>query len=100
MDQFPSLDVTLDGADEVDADLNAIKGGGACHLREKVLAEAAEVFVLVADARKDSSVLGQKWKNGVPIEVVPFAWAKVIRNIQKMGCPNAVSSSRRSSPYR
>ncbi|KAH9816804.1 ribose 5-phosphate isomerase A-domain-containing protein [Melampsora americana] len=89
VDQFPSLDITLDGADEVDADLNAIKGGGACHLREKVLAEAAETFVLVADARKDSGVLGSKWKGGVPIEVVPFAWAKVIRNIQKMGCPNA-----------
>lgn len=42
IDQYPSIDVTIDGADEVDADLNCIKGGGACHLREKVLAEAAE----------------------------------------------------------
>ncbi|TFY81604.1 hypothetical protein EWM64_g2408 [Hericium alpestre] len=42
VDQYPTLDVTIDGADEVDRDLNCIKGGGACHLREKVLAEAGE----------------------------------------------------------
>lgn len=88
MDQFPSIDVTIDGADEVDADLNAIKGGGACHLREKVLAEAANLFVLVADQRKDSKVLGTNWKRGIPIEVAPFAWAKVMRNLSKMGCPD------------
>ncbi|POW06099.1 hypothetical protein PSHT_10498 [Puccinia striiformis] len=88
VDQFPRLDITLDGADEVDADLNAIKGGGACHLREKVLAEAADKFILVADARKDSALLGTNWRAGVPIEVVPFAWAKVMSNIQLMGCLN------------
>ena len=53
------------------------RGGGACQLREKVLAEAATHFILVADARKDSKVLGTNWKQGVPIEVAPFAWAKV-----------------------
>lgn len=89
VDQFPRIDVTLDGADEVDADLNAIKGGGACHLREKVLAEAADKFIIVADARKDSALLGTTWRAGIPIEVVPFAWAKVKTNIQLMGCPNA-----------
>ncbi|KAG2743758.1 nagb/rpia/CoA transferase-like protein [Suillus brevipes Sb2] len=45
VDQFPTIDVTIDGADEVDLDLNCIKGGGACHLREKVLAEAAKTCV-------------------------------------------------------
>lgn len=69
--------MTIDGADEVDDELNAIKGGGACQLREKVLAEAATHFIIVADSRKDSHVLGQTWKQGVPIEVAPFAWAKV-----------------------
>ncbi|GAA5836684.1 hypothetical protein JCM11251_002698 [Rhodosporidiobolus azoricus] len=86
VDQFPTIDVTIDGADEVDDELNAIKGGGACQLREKVLAEAATHFILVADARKDSKVLGTNWKQGVPIEVAPFAWAKVFVNLQKMGC--------------
>jgi len=86
VDQFPSIDVTLDGADEVDDNLNAIKGGGACHLREKVLAEAADTFVLIADARKNSKILGSKWKQGVPIEVAPFAWASVLQKLHKMGC--------------
>ncbi|GAA5871434.1 hypothetical protein JCM16303_000754 [Sporobolomyces ruberrimus] len=86
VDQFPSLDVTIDGADEVDDELNAIKGGGACQLREKVLAEAATHFIIVADSRKDSKVLGTNWKQGVPVEVAPFAWAKVFQNLQKMGC--------------
>ncbi|BGP16999.1 hypothetical protein JCM10213_006695 [Rhodosporidiobolus nylandii] len=86
VDQFPSIDVTIDGADEVDDELNAIKGGGACQLREKVLAEAATHFIIVADSRKDSKVLGTNWKQGVPIEVAPFAWAKVFVNLQKMGC--------------
>jgi ribose 5-phosphate isomerase len=99
VDQFPRLDITLDGADEVDADLNAIKGGGACHLREKVLAEAADKFILVADARKDSALLGTNWRAGVPIEVVPFAWAKVMSNIQLMGCPHPVRSPSSSSLF-
>lgn len=78
VDQFPSIDVTIDGADDVDFALNAIKGGGACHLREKVLAEAAEEFVIVADYRKNNSLLGTSWKNGVPIETPPFAYGKGI----------------------
>lgn len=52
--------MTIDGADEVDAQLNAIKGGGAAHLQEKVVAEAAKKFVIVADYRKDSKVLGEQ----------------------------------------
>lgn len=80
VDQFPNIDVTIDGADEVDDDLNCIKGGGACQLREKVLAEAAANFIIIADYRKDSKVLGTTWKQGVPIEVAPFAWAKVFQS--------------------
>lgn len=45
VDEYPSIDVTIDGADEVDSKLNCIKGGGACHLREKVIAEAAQTLV-------------------------------------------------------
>lgn len=86
VDQFPQIDITIDGADEVDHALNAIKGGGACHLREKVLAEAAKTFIIIADARKNSEILGTKWKQGVPIEVAPFAWASVLQKLQKMGC--------------
>jgi len=87
--QYPVLDVTIDGADEVDHALNSIKGGGACQLQEKVLAEAAKTWVMVADYRKNSEVLGTNWKQGVPIEVVPFAYAGVLRKLHSIGSPNA-----------
>ncbi|SAM83917.1 probable RKI1-D-ribose-5-phosphate ketol-isomerase [Ustilago bromivora] len=90
VDSFPSIDVTIDGADEVDNALNCIKGGGACHLREKVLAEAANEFVVVADYRKNGSQLGTKWLQGIPIEVAPFAYAKVLQNLKKMGANKPV----------
>ncbi|OCB90697.1 ribose 5-phosphate isomerase [Sanghuangporus baumii] len=89
VDQYPSIDVTIDGADEVDHDLNCIKGGGACHLREKVLAEAAETWIVVADYRKNSDVLGTTYKQGVPIEVAPFAYAKLLQNVHLLGSENA-----------
>ncbi|KZV62237.1 ribose-5-phosphate isomerase [Peniophora sp. CONT] len=89
VDQYPTLDVTIDGADEVDAGLNCIKGGGACHLREKVLAEAAITWVVVADYRKNSKVLGTTYKVGVPVEVAPFAYAKLLENLHTLGSPTA-----------
>jgi len=89
VDQYPRIDVTVDGADEVDKDLNCIKGGGACHLREKVLAEAADTFIVVADYRKNSDILGTTYKAGVPIEVAPFAYAKVLQNLHAIGSPSA-----------
>lgn len=89
VDQYPNLDVTIDGADEVDKNLNCIKGGGACHLREKVLAEAADTFVVVADYRKRSELLGTSWKQGVPIEVSPFAYVKLLQNLHKIGSKTA-----------
>lgn len=69
------------------------RGGGACQLREKVLAEAATHFIIVADSRKDSKILGHAWKQGVPIEVAPFAWAKVFVSASR-------SLARSSSPRR
>ncbi|KAG8737043.1 ribose-5-phosphate isomerase rki1 [Ceratobasidium sp. 414] len=89
VDQYPTIDVTIDGADEVDLELNCIKGGGACHLREKVLAEAAETFIVVADYRKNTGLLGKSWKQGVPIEVAPFAYAKLLQNLHRLGSPGA-----------
>lgn len=90
VDSFPLIDVTIDGADEVDNQLNAIKGGGACQLREKVLAEAAKTFIIVADYRKNSTLLGKTWTQGVPIEVAEFAWSKVQRQLIKMGSEAAI----------
>jgi len=89
--QYSELDVTIDGADEVDSDLNCIKGGGACQLREKVLAEMARTFIVVADYRKNSAVLGTSYISGVPIEVSPFAHTSVLRSLRtKLDSPNAI----------
>lgn len=84
IDCHPVIDVTIDGADEVDENLVAIKGGGACLAQEKVVAAAAKKFVVVADYRKDSKNLGDNWQKGIPIEVLPMACQSVRHQISKM----------------
>ena len=66
-----TLDLTIDGADEVDKELNLIKGGGAAHLREKIIAQASKQYVIIVDDSKMSELLGEKW--AVPIEVIKMA---------------------------
>ncbi|KAK4121558.1 ribose 5-phosphate isomerase [Parathielavia appendiculata] len=82
------LDVAFDGADEVDDDLNLIKGGGACLWQEKIVAASAKQFVCVADFRKLSTRLGMAWKKGIPIEVLPMAAPRVLGELQRMGSQN------------
>lgn len=60
----PIVDITIDGADEVDANLTCIKGGGACLLQEKIVASNSKKLVIIADHTKDSEKLGEKWKKG------------------------------------
>ncbi|KAK4142585.1 ribose 5-phosphate isomerase A-domain-containing protein [Dichotomopilus funicola] len=79
------LDVAFDGADEVDEDLNLIKGGGACLWQEKIVATSAKRFVCVADFRKLSPRLGTAWKKGIPIEVLPMAAPRVLDELRRMG---------------
>ncbi|XP_077477170.1 ribose-5-phosphate isomerase [Stigmatopora argus] len=84
LDRHPELDIAIDGADEVDADLTLIKGGGGCLTQEKIVASCARHFVVVADYRKASKALGQKWKKGLPVEVVPMAHVPVSRRIVQL----------------
>lgn len=88
IDGFPEIDVAFDGADEVDSNLQCIKGGGACLFQEKLVASCAAKFVIVADYRKNSKLLGEKWVQGIPIEIVPLSHAKVIRELIKLGSDN------------
>jgi ribose 5-phosphate isomerase A len=67
-----TIDVTIDGADEVDPDMNVIKGGGGALLREKIVAQASKREIIVVDDSKLSDKLGTKWP--VPVEVIPFGW--------------------------
>ncbi|CAK9017921.1 Ribose-5-phosphate isomerase (Phosphoriboisomerase), partial [Durusdinium trenchii] len=85
LDKHPELDVAIDGADEVDAQLNCIKGGGGCQTQEKIVAAAAKTFVVCADYRKDSDVLGKQWTKGIPIEVIPMAYMPVLKKLEAMG---------------
>jgi len=80
--QVTELDVTVDGADEIDRDLNLIKGGGGALLREKIVAAATRCFIIVADSRKTVPVLGAF---PLPVEVVAFGWQNIARAVTKMG---------------
>jgi ribose 5-phosphate isomerase A len=70
-DDHPRIDLTIDGADEVDPELNLIKGGGGALLREKILAQSSLRNVIIVDDSKLSRQLGTRW--AVPVEVIPFA---------------------------
>ncbi|MES2682080.1 MAG: ribose-5-phosphate isomerase RpiA [Pseudomonadota bacterium] len=76
------LSLYVDGADESDHRLNLIKGGGAAHTREKIVAEAARVFVCIADESKLVTVLG---KFPLPVEVIPMARSLVARKLVALG---------------
>ena len=78
-----SIDVTIDGADQVDPQLNLIKGGGGALLKEKVVAAAARQLIIVVDHTKCVPVLGKTFP--LPVEVVPFGWGSTARQIEALG---------------
>ncbi|KAF7186186.1 Ribose-5-phosphate isomerase [Pseudocercospora fuligena] len=80
------LEVAFDGADEVDEELNCIKGGGACLFQEKLVACRAKKFICIADYRKNQSRLLTVWPT-IPIEIAPIAHASVIRELKLLGSP-------------
>ncbi len=82
LDEHPEIDITIDGADEVDPDLNLIKGGGGALLREKVVASASKKMVVVADSGKIVSVLG---KFPLPVEIISFARTVIEKQIASLG---------------
>ena len=81
LNQHPVLDLAIAGADQVDHRLYVIKGGGAAHTREKVVACSAQQFVVVADESKYAKHLSHP----VPVEVLPFALRPVERQLQELG---------------
>ena len=85
LDQNPIIDVDIDGADEIDSELNLIKGGGGCHVQEKIVASNSKQLVIIADYRKDSAKLGEKWKFGIPVEVIPLGYIPVMKKLEKIG---------------
>jgi len=82
LDDCQEIDVTVDGADEVDPQLRLIKGGGGALLREKIVASATRQMIVVADASKQVQKLG---KFPLPVEVIRFAQALVAKRISALG---------------
>jgi ribose 5-phosphate isomerase A len=83
LNDHPSIDVTIDGADELTENLDMIKGGGGALLREKMVAQASRREIIVADESKLSPVLGTQWP--VPVEVIPFGWKSQILYFRSLG---------------
>jgi ribose 5-phosphate isomerase A len=96
LDENPEIDITIDGADEVDPKLNLIKGGGGALTREKVIATASKKMVVVADSGKVVAVLG---KFPLPVEVIAFARTVVERKIVSLGGSPKLRLKADGSPY-
>ncbi|XP_050307853.1 ribose-5-phosphate isomerase [Anthonomus grandis grandis] len=84
LDVSPKLDVCIDGADEVDSRLTLIKGGGGCLLQEKIVASCANKLIIIADYTKNSNKLGEQYKKGIPIEVIPMAYTPIQSHLESI----------------
>ncbi len=96
LDDHPIIDLTIDGADEVDPDLNLIKGGGGALLREKMVAQASRREIIIVDESKLSPQLGTHW--AVPVEVVRFGWRAQVRYLEALGA-SVILRQRDASPF-
>jgi len=97
LEHHPHIDLTLDGADEVDPSLNLIKGLGGALLWEKIVASASERLVILVDESKLVERLGQHAP--LPIEVVPFGWTTHQNAVRELGGEPALRT-RNGQPYR
>jgi len=96
LDEHPQIDITIDGADEVDPKLSLIKGGGGALLREKIVASASKKMVVVADSSKVVPVLG---KFPLPVEVISFARTVVEKKIVSLGASPKLRLKPDGSPF-
>jgi len=94
LDEHPQIDIDIDGADEIDPQLNLIKGGGGALLREKIIASASRRFIVVGDSSKQVAHLG---KFPLPVEVIPFAQSLISKRIAGLGAQ--VSLRGAGNPY-
>lgn len=96
LDEHPMIDITVDGADEIDPKLRLIKGGGGALLREKIIASNSKKMVVAADSSKTVPVLG---KFPLPVEIIPFARAVIERKIQALGAATKLRVKPDGKPF-
>jgi ribose 5-phosphate isomerase A len=96
LDDYPDIDLAIDGADEIDPHLNLIKGLGGALLREKMIETRAKRFIVVADGSKPVEKLGTQAP--VPVEVVRFCWKTTARWLETLGCTPALRGGE-AQPY-
>ena len=97
LEKNPVIDLTIDGADEVDPHLNLIKGLGGALLREKIVAQASRREIIVVDESKLSPALGTR--GPLPIEVVPFGWRSQAAYIKTLGGRWELRNDRDGRPF-
>jgi ribose 5-phosphate isomerase A len=97
LEEHPLLDLTIDGADEVDPNLDLIKGGGGALLREKIVAQASRREIIVVDESKLSPALGTRWP--LPVEVAPFGWRSQIPFLESLGARVLVRQALAGGPF-
>ncbi len=99
LDEHPEIDLTIDGADEVEGGtLNLIKGRGGALLREKIVASASKRLVIIVDESKLVARLGSKF--ALPVELVPFGWPATARRLESLGAKVTLRSGADGKPYR
>jgi ribose 5-phosphate isomerase A len=98
LEDHPVVDLTIDGADEVDPALNLIKGGGGALLREKIVAQASRREVIVVDDSKLSPRLGTH--RPLPVEVIPFGWRSQAAFLESLGATVTVRRGPDGAPFR
>jgi len=96
MDQVTHIDLTVDGADEIDPQNRMIKGGGGALVREKILATASKKIIIIVDESKLVDVLG---KFGLPLEILPFGLNSTLYHIQQLGYVGKIRTQDDGSKY-
>jgi ribose 5-phosphate isomerase A len=97
LEENPAIDLTIDGADEVDPDLNLIKGGGGALVREKIIAFNSKKVIIVIDDSKIVKALGIDFP--LPVEVVKFGWTSTKKTLEKIGCNVELRRVMENEPY-
>jgi len=96
LNDVDTIDITIDGADEVDKQLQLIKGGGGALLQEKMVAAASRKMIVIADGNKIADQLG---RFPLPVEVIPYGWKQTQKHIGKLGCRKIILREKDGKPF-